>query len=358
MSAAVELSGWFSRLRIFRSFWTVNIIGWLAIGVLLFARLQLHLDLLPALGMVTFQIGLSLVFTVFMRRGYRVLIQRSAFSIQTAAWLIGVSLAATLVQSSVAIWFISVTGWRNPSWTPHEEWLLRMMYFWLLYMVWSLLYFWIKAEKEARDLGRRAEVAEAERQRMELELLRSQLDPHFLFNALNGVATVTTSDPQLATTMVRELADYLRYSLHNRHDQVVGLRTEIEALEAYLRIEKGRFGDELKVNIDVSGDAAREKLPCFLLQPLVENAVKHSFRAGVPPWELELRAVVKGDVLDILVRNTGRLDERWEDHEGTGLTNLRRRLEIYYPGRHEFSLRQDGMMVCAELQLRGEACSE
>lgn len=339
------------------SFWTLNLVGWSAVAVLLFSRLTLHLELLAALGMTAFQVVLSLIFTMIMRLVYQRLARISAFSIKTAAWLIGVSLVATTIQSSLALVLIAMTGWRNPSWTPQEEWLLRMMFFWLLYMVWSLLYFWIKAEREARALGLRVEEAEAERQRMELQLLRSQLDPHFLFNALNGVATVISSDPAAATAMVRELADYLRYSLHNHHDEVVPLKAEVEALAAYLKIEQGRFGSQLHVNTEITPEAMRCRVPCFLLQPLVENAVKHSFRTSEPPWRLDLRGEVVDHRLHLEIRNTGTLAEERQRKNGVGLSNLDRRLALHYPERHRLDLRQDGVMVCAELFLEGEPCS-
>src|SRR5690606_28850846 len=157
--------------------------------------------------------------------------------------------AATLIQSSLAHLVVSVTGWKNPSWSLLDLWLLRLMFFWLVYMVWSLFYFWVRAEQLARTESRRAEQARSDAQRMELQLLRSQLDPHFLFDARNGVATVVQAESPNGASMVRELADYLRYSLDHRHDTMVPLAREIEAMMAYLRIEQARFSEELHVEI-------------------------------------------------------------------------------------------------------------
>ncbi len=274
----------------------------------------------------------------------------------TATCVIFLSLAATAVQAMGVLFLVHFTGWKNPLWTPLEEWLLRVMFYWLVYMTCSLLYFWLQAEREAQELGRLAAESKAESQRMELQLLRAQLDPHFLFNSLNGVATVIPSDPDAAVSMVHELSDYLRYSLENRNSSIIPLAAEIDAMNAYLRIEKARFGEQMWMRVAAEDDARHRTIPCFLLQPLVENAVKHGYQTTDPPWKVQLHAETLGDSLVITVINTGRLSPQ-SGVSGIGLQILRRRLNIHYPRRHRLKLYQDGTEVCAELELEGEPCS-
>lgn len=338
-------------------FWRLNAAMWCVFAVLFFTRVSLHLDLVAALALSLFQLCVCLLLTGLLQITYRRLERKLGFGIETAAWIIGLSLMATVIQSGAAHGLISITGWKNPHWSLLDLWLLRMMFFWLVYMLWSLLYFWVRAEHAARDQILRASAAQAEAQRMELQLLRSQLDPHFLFNTLNGIATVISSAPATAVSMVHELADYLRYSLDHRHDMVVTLESETDALNAYVKIEQIRFGDQLRVRSQIGAEALRRTVPCFLLQPLVENAVKHSLHTSEPPWELIIRAEALDQRLHIQIDNTGVLATDKGSGHGVGLENLRRRLELHYPGRHKFKLHQHDEFVCADLILEGEPCS-
>jgi len=335
----------------------VNVIMWGIFAVLFFCRALLHLDVQSAVGISLFHLAVCVIFTGLLVLGYRKLEENSGFGITTAAWIIVLSLLATVIQSVAAHVLISFTGWQTLALSPLDLWLLRMMFFWLVYMTWSLLYFWIRAEQAAEANVQRALQAQADAQRMELQLLRSQLDPHFLFNALNGIASVVQADSPAASSMVRELADYLRYSLDHRHDTMVPLAEEIGAMMAYLRIEQARFAEELLVEITTDEEARQREVPCFILLPLVENAVKHSYQACEPPWHVILSADSQNGALTIEVRNTGTLASKPPASSGVGLEILQRRLDLHYPGRHRLSLSEADGMVCAKLELEGEPCS-
>ena len=192
---------------------------------------------------------------------------------------------------------------------------------------------------------------------MELYFLRAQLDPHFLFNALNGVATQIPAQPNSALAMVRELAGYLRYSLDHRHDAVTSLSEELDALAGYLKIERERFGERLQTRIDATPEARSRLVPSFLLQPIVENAVKHSLQHSQPPWSLSIEAWITDEgALRIAIRNTGTLAPNPNRVEGVGLQILRRRLELHYPDRHRFLLAGVDGEVRAEIEMEGDPC--
>ncbi len=337
--------------------WRLNVAIWCAFTALFFLRLLLHLDLPSALALSVFQLALCLLLTSLLQVAYRHLERTMSFQLRTAAWIIGLSLAATIIQSTLAHGLVSITGWKNPGWSLLELWLMRVMFFWLVYMVWSLLYFWLRAEQAAQTQSALAEQARGEAQRMELQLLRSQLDPHFLFNALNGIATVVENESPGGSSMVRELADYLRYSLDHRHDTMVPLASEIEAMMAYLRIEQARFSEELHVEITTDDTARQRAVPCFILLPLVENAVKHSYQDAEPPWHVVIAAESRDETLSITVRNPGVLREHPSGAQGVGLDVLRRRLDLHYPDRHRLDLTSADGVVTANLELQGDPCS-
>lgn len=156
--------------------------------------------------------------------------------------------------------------------------------------------------------------------------------------------------------MVQELADYLRYSLEHRHDAMVPLAYEINAMMAYLRIEQARFAEELHVEITTDEPSRSREVPCFILLPLVENAVKHSFQECEPPWNVNITADDSGPKLVIEVSNTGTLASKPATSSGVGLDILQRRLKLHYPSRHDLSLSESGGMVRARLELEGDPC--
>jgi LytS/YehU family sensor histidine kinase len=225
---------------------------------------------------------------------------------------------------------------------------------------WSLCYFWIHAELAEQAEHRHAMRAEAEALRAELEELRLQLDPHFLFNALNGVAEEIPDHPTAALAMLRDLTAYLRHSLDGINQTVVTVDAELGGLSAYLRVQKARFGDRLRISLHAEPAARQRRIASFLLQPLVENAVKHGRRDNGLDIAVDVRLL--GQALHVVIANTGSLEAAPKSRRrrpGIGLENVRRRLALHYPDRHQFSLREESgpePKVVATLVLEGEPC--
>lgn len=252
-----------------------------------------------------------------------------------------------------------VTGWPVPNWGTIQSWVAPWIYYCIVFASWRFAQFWSEAEIAAYREKQRAMGAEAEALKAELLHLRHQLDPHFLFNALNGIAVEIPDDPDAAVAMVRELAAYLRYSLDQRDRTVTSLASVFDAARSYLELQKARFGPALDYRLMSSETARRCIVPSFLLQPLVENAVKHGLKAGHAQVNIAVEAVADDSRLQISVTGPAVLRSGWEGggDPGVGLSVLNRRLQLHYPDRHEFSLRQVGDVVIAGLQLRGEPCS-
>lgn len=202
------------------------------------------------------------------------------------------------------------------------------------------------AEEEQARLRLAATREAAERARLEalmsdarLRALRSELDPHFLFNSLNSVSALARAgDTEGAVAMISRLGQLLRITIDGRDDPEVSLREEAELLEHYLEIEGIRFGDRLRTRIRIDPAVADIPVPALILQPLVENALRHgvsSVRRGV---SVEVEAEARGDELVLVVRDTGRgLPDRVE--LGTGLRNVGERLEALHGADAGLALR-------------------
>jgi LytS/YehU family sensor histidine kinase len=226
-----------------------------------------------------------------------------------------------------------------------------------VFLGWSLAYFWIRADVEARSERARRSEAQAAATRAELQRLRLQLDPHFLFNALNTVAVEIPDNPEAALEMTHRIAACLRYSLDPQTRPVCPLSDEIEAVRAYVRIQELRFEDRLRCTVELDPRASAVPVPHLIVQGLVENAVKHGLRTSAGPLEIRVAARrLDDDAVAIEVTNPGRLGPRTDDRPAVGLANTHRRLELHYPARHELALAQEGETVMARLVLRGAAC--
>ena len=334
-------------------FWHLNLLLWLAFGATVFVvRFIFHGDAMRALVFTFFSELLAFGISLLLRPIYRKL----DFEIRTAFLIAIFSLFSSVVLACLTHIFAELTGWHNPRFTHFENFLLRVLLMWIVFLGWSFGYFWLKTGAALKNEMLIAEEAVQEAHRMELQMLRAQLDPHFLFNSLNGIVAEIPQHPDTAAEMLRELSDYLRYSLDHRKRAISPLSDELDAMKSYLAIEKTRFGDRLELNYDISEAARWCQVPSFLLQPLVENAIKHGLHASNQPMKLEITANVKNGDLEIVVANTGHLDPGINKREGVGLDTLHRRLDLHFPWRHSFQMTEDQGWVRAVLQLKGDPC--
>jgi signal transduction histidine kinase len=176
-----------------------------------------------------------------------------------------------------------------------------------------------------------------------LRALKAQLNPHFLFNALNSVMTLITSDPPAAQRMLVRLSELLRITLATNDAQEVSVEQELELVERYLEIERIRFGDRLAVVIEADAAARGSRVPALVLQPLVENAIVHGLSQRPGPGRVEVRARVSGPNVVLSVRDDGPGMKRPSSHAGAGigLGNLRSRLERLYGAAFELAVSDD-----------------
>ncbi|MEW6210402.1 MAG: histidine kinase [Acidobacteriota bacterium] len=189
----------------------------------------------------------------------------------------------------------------------------------------------------------------------QLQALRAQLHPHFLFNTLHAVSALMHRDVEAADRMIARLSDLLRLALENTGAQEVSLKQEMEFLHRYLEIEQIRFQDRLTVNIDIEAEALDASVPNLLLQPLVENAIRHGIAPRAAAGRLEITARRRDRRLRVEVRDDGAGLDRNGFREGIGIANTRARLEQLYGADHRFEMgnrESGGMTVSIEIPFR------
>lgn len=180
---------------------------------------------------------------------------------------------------------------------------------------------------------------EAQLARAELQLLKMQLQPHFLFNALNTIAELSHNDPHNADRMIARLGHLLRLSLEQAGHQVVPFRQELQILDAYLEIEQTRFQDRLLVRTFVAPEVLDAGVPALLLQPIVENAIRYGTSSVTGEGRVEMRAARAGEQLVISIRDGGPgFPAGGPLKEGLGLHNTRERLRQLYGTQQSFRL--------------------
>jgi two-component system LytT family sensor kinase len=184
------------------------------------------------------------------------------------------------------------------------------------------------SEKKSREAKLESLVKETE-----LKMLRSQINPHFLFNSLNSVSSLTITDPEKARDMVVKLSEFMRYALSKKDEQPVSLRSELENLRLYLEIEKVRFGDKLSTEEKIEEKCLDIKMPVMILQPLYENAIKHGVYESTKSVRVTTSVKLIDGYMEISISNNYEIAPEARKGTGTGLNNVARRLELFYGNR-------------------------
>jgi len=206
---------------------------------------------------------------------------------------------------------------------------------------------WYEQNKTLQDV-------QVEKLQAEVNYLRSQVNPHFLFNALNNLYALTLRKSDQAPGIVLKLSELMEYMLYESDEPFVPLEKEIKYLGSYLELEKIRQGNQAEIRLTVTGDIDKCVIPPFLILPLVENAFKHGVSRAVRNAYLHIDIRVEGRIVVVIENN--KLDLRNEDRSGgIGLVNVRKRLELLYPGRHVLVIANEDELYRVRLELE-EVC--
>ena len=224
-------------------------------------------------------------------------------------------------------------------------------------------------DREKENIERAQREAHLVKQLVEAELraLRAQINPHFLFNSLNSIAALITAEPEAAEEMIIRLAKIFRHVLTYHDRPFSSVNEEISFLQTYLEIEKVRFGDRLQVNFEIEPSISQLSIPTFILQPLVENSLKHGLGPKVGENLLTIRARQLTDHIELTVEDNGvgaKVNSSGWNSTGLGLRNVEERLQTVYRGDAQFSFEsvprlgsraQILIPITRKNQIRGEA---
>lgn len=318
-----------------RRFWLHQVAGWSAYAA---AMALSRLSLFPLSYMVVTKSVLAILgfaCSLVLWRTYRAMLRREA----TLGQIIVVSVVASYVMAAIwtaadnviAIPIARAMLGRDGSIRGIFGLFVGSVYNAFTLLAWSLLYFAIKHHDALTAERERSLRAEALAQRAQLDALRYQLHPHFLFNTLNIISSlVAEGDSTAASRMISRLSDFLRHTLATPPSDEVSLTDEVEFVRRYLEIEQARFEERLTVQIDVAADAWTARVPYLILQPLVENAVRHGIATREEGGALTVEAKRVGGGLQLEVKDDGPGWEPAGNGERIGLTNTRERLARLY----------------------------
>jgi len=344
----------------FPSFWQLQLTG--SVGLYLLVLLSV----LPYRNPGEFRhqtIFCATVFVVscFLRPVCRSLLRRSlpwlSLEIRAFGWSAAYGAVATFLSELVKLRAV------RPIWVSFlDNWLP----FSVVFFLWCTLFFSTKQWQQSAHEKARLVRAESEAREARLSALRYQLNPHFLFNSLNAVSTlVLEENVPAATRMLAQIGELLRTTLDNDFSPEIPLSQEIAFVEQYLAIEQTRLGDRLRVDMAISQDTLDAVVPSMLLQPLVENAVRHGVSPVIEGGTIAVESMIHNDCLVMTIRNSGprtngTSTQNAKPCKGIGLTNTAERLKTLYGDKQRVSLRSPdagGYEVTIELPFRRAASS-
>ena len=333
-------------------FWILQCLGWTGISLLTYLSLSVPYDQYE-LSYLAHNIAQSLVgflLSTPLRYLYRSVWSWGGYA--RVAVVIGSAVMLAVLWAAIRLFlFMMMTG-ESGLWSDFGGWLFPSLF---VFFTWAALYHGIKyfqflqreqevavrAESAQRQEALKRMKAEAETKAAQLQLLRYQLNPHFLFNTLNSISSLIAAERGIdANGMLLKLSTFLRFALERDDMTLTSLREDLMAVELYLEIEKVRFSDRLVVELDVTADAYRCSVPSLLLQPIIENAIKYAIAQAEEGGIIRVSARIEDQVLILTVDDSGRDDPQKtvseppesEDASGTGigLQNIRERLSTLY----------------------------
>lgn len=261
------------------------------------------------------------------------------------ARLLPLSLAASVVEEAIWATFFphglihhpNQTWWKTFSFYEENEFINNLVIFWLAVgLLRAVGYYQRLREKENADNLIQAELTNAQ-----LRALRMQLNPHFLFNALNSISSLMRTDVDSADVMLERMSSMLRMSLDRGEAKLISLSEEVEFVQLYLSIQKMRFPRSVHHYVAIEADVLDALVPTMILQPLVENAFIHGVARTVGEGYVGIEAQSHNGELRLCVRNSGRgIGAGFNGGKGVGIANVRSRLELHYGGRQNFALQE------------------
>ena len=341
-----------------RNFWILQVTGWfifsfysfLVTTTTVFTRTS---GVLPVIGILLWLVT-GFILTLLMRIVYdseffkkQILLFRLAIVI---VFPLALSLLWILEFNMISPVFIMKS--RYSIFDSFRNFILDFVFVHGPLYLWTFFYFGIKSWYSFIDQKIRAEKAVSMLNFANLQMLRYQLNPHFLFNSLNSIKALIHENQELAERTVTSLSEFLRATLQYNERLMIQVSEEISILEKYLSIEKIRYEERLEFSLISDEDVKTVEIPCLITQPLVENSIKHGLYKTPQGITMIVRFYRKETKIIIEITNSGHLEPDWR--KGIGLKNLEDRLHNCYPGKVNFTIEEKENTVIARIIVDSE----
>ncbi len=341
-------------------FWLFHFSYWIAIGLVMLILINTFHPMEEAWMIVASRVGVGFLLTWGLSAIYRTPWMQRMQGLRK--WAVAVALTTGACLLGTFFWMEVLHFVRFPEFMESSQFRSMTVARLVAFFFWNGIYFGIQWMQEIHALRLKAEAAMVLARESELKQLQAQLNPHFLFNALNTLMA-TEQNPE-ALAMTQHLAEYLRFSLEHANS-LEPLGRELGSLEDYLAVQKGRFGSDLECSIECDVSAREILVPPMMIQPLLENAFKYGPVTSAMPLQVEVGAGVIRDGeeshLLVCVANTGRWvndppesaqKRHGDEHRtGTGLANLRKRLALLLGERATLEVRKEPAWVRVEIRI-------
>lgn len=325
------------------NYWTFQVVGWLTIFLVTIGFAQ-TLGQLDKVRWIRSLLGLSL--GISLSHVMRILVRRTRLMqepfFKQALGLILLTVLFACLYSMIETTFIHFTGLRSPLESQLDFAVLNVSIAFnafVLFFLWNIVYFLFhymdKYRKQELDTLRLSSTVKE----LELKSIKSYINPHFIFNALNSIRALVDEDPSRARDAVTALGNILRSSLQTEQLETVVLQKELAIVKDYLALQHIRFEDRLKAEFDIDPSTLNLPVPIMMLQMLVENAVKHGISRRVNGGVVRIVSKREGDRFELVVQNTGHLNRNLR-HSGFGWNSTTNRLNLLFGGSASFQIRE------------------
>ncbi|MDP4116270.1 MAG: histidine kinase [Bacteroidota bacterium] len=337
-----------------KAYWLLQITGWCLVSILNMAVLALvHKMNFPHFLLLSFLAFAGIAFTHLFRNIIKkekwvdLSLRKVAFRVIPGSFLTGA--AIYLCYFAIAYF----TGLTNREVNIFLNILLGSLEITGIVFGWFLIYFIVHILGNYKKAEIEALIWEAAVKDFELKTLKSQLNPHFMFNAMNSIRALIEENPERAKTALTKLSNILRYSLKIERTETVSLADEMQIIYDYLDLEKMRFEERLGYKIDISPESASVEIPPMMVQTLVENGIKHGISKLPEGGEIEINSYIEDSFLHLCVKNTGIFVKDVAKYsEGIGINNTRHRLMLLYGEKATLELNNTAdNIVSAEIHI-------
>jgi sensor histidine kinase YesM len=336
-----------------KNYWLCQLIGWTSVVLIEVSNYTFFIakKFIPEL-LLSFT--LQAIAGLFIMHGYRWYLKINNYQWQTnsSIWIkafLETVVLAGLQTGSTNLIYLGLYGQAYIK-EIHLIDILGNIYNWMRYFgVWVIIYFMYQLLRKSNETEKAKILAENNSKSAELELLKSQLNPHFLFNALNSIKALILIDPEKSRDAIVELSELLRFTLQYSKERLIPLEKELAEVEKYLSLEQMRFGDRLEIQLDKPEFIAHCQIPPAILLTLAENAVKHGIGRLESGGKIIIQHYKKNNLLIIQMRNSGCFEQI--ETSGIGLKQIRVRLGALFGEAAQFDIRNESGMVISELSI-------